>query len=212
MASFTHTLPANTPETGLLALIDQLNGDDTVDGILVQLPLLEQIDAQAVIDAIDPAKDVDGFMSSTPASYTGGAAWCHALGCAMLLKDVRRPRRPAVILGRLNIVGKFDGATAVGRKLHRHLAHSRTRDLAGECRQADILAAAVGRPEMVRGEWIKPGAAVIDVGINRIDAPDKGPGATRLVGDVAFHEAAGVAGVIPGAGRRRADDHRLPAA
>ena len=201
MASFEHKLPAHTSEAALLALIDQLNGDDAVDGILVQLPLPEQIDAQAVINAIDPAKDVDGFhVVNAGKLSTGGDALvpCTPLGCVMLLKDCLGDLagRKAVIVGRSNIVGKPLAQLLLAENCTVTLAHSRTRDLAGECRRADILVAAVGRPEMVRGDWIKPGAAVIDVGINRVDAPDKGPGATRLVGDVAFGEAAPVAGAI----------------
>ena len=201
MASFEHKLPAHTSEAALLALIDQLNGDDAVDGILVQLPLPEQIDAQAVINAIDPAKDVDGFhVVNAGKLATGGDALvpCTPLGCVMLLKDCLGDLagRKAVIAGRSNIVGKPLALLLLAENCTVTLAHSRTRDLAGECRRADILVAAVGRPEMVRGDWIKPGAAVIDVGINRVDAPDKGPGATRLVGDVAFGEAAPVAGAI----------------
>ncbi|MED5519120.1 MAG: bifunctional methylenetetrahydrofolate dehydrogenase/methenyltetrahydrofolate cyclohydrolase FolD [Pseudomonadota bacterium] len=201
MASFEHKLPAHTSEAALLALIDQLNGDDAVDGILVQLPLPEQIDAQAVINAIDPAKDVDGFhVVNAGKLATGGDALvpCTPLGCVMLLKDCLGDLagRKAVIVGRSNIVGKPLAQLLLAENCTVTLAHSRTRDLAGECRRADILVAAVGRPELVRGDWIKPGAAVIVVGINRVDAPDKGPSATRLVGDVAFGEAAPVAGAI----------------
>ena len=201
MASFEHKLPAHTSETALLALINQLNGDDAVDGILVQLPLPKQIDAQAVINAIDPAKDVDGFhVLNAGKLATGGDALvpCTPLGCVMLLKDCLGvlAGQKAVIVGRSNIVGKPLARLLLAENCTVTLAHSRTRDLAGECRQADILVAAVGRPEMVRGDWIKPGAAVIDVGINRVDTPDKGQGATRLVGDVAFGEAAPVAGAI----------------
>ena len=201
MASFEHKLDASTSQETLLALVAELNADPAVHGILVQLPLPPQIDADAVINAIDPAKDVDGFhVVNAGKLATGGDALvpCTPLGCVMLLKDCLGDLagRKAVIVGRSNIVGKPLAQLLLAENCTVTLAHSRTRDLAGECRRADILVAAVGRPEMVRGDWIKPGAAVIDVGINRVDAPDKGPGATRLVGDVAFGEAAPVAGAI----------------
>jgi methylenetetrahydrofolate dehydrogenase (NADP+)/methenyltetrahydrofolate cyclohydrolase len=180
MASFEHKLAIETGQDELLALIRRLNEDPAVHGILVQLPLPDQIDAQAVLDAIDPAKDVDGF---------------HVLGCTMLVKDRLGELKGlnAVIVGRSNIVGKPMAMLLLAEHCTVTVAHSRTRDLPGLCRTADILVAAVGRAEMVRGDWVKPGATVIDVGINRIEAGD---GKTRLVGDVAFEEAVQVAGAI----------------
>ncbi|GHD55513.1 bifunctional protein FolD [Thalassobaculum fulvum] len=201
MHSVEHRLDADTSQETLLALIAELNADDAVDGILVQLPLPAQIDSQAVLDAIDPAKDVDGFhVVNAGRLATGGAALvpCTPLGCLLLLKDRLGDLSGlhAVVVGRSNIVGKPMAQLLLGANCTVTVAHSRTRDLAAVCRQADILVAAVGRPEMVRGDWIKPGATVIDVGINRVPAPDKGEGKTRLVGDVAFAEAAEVAGAI----------------
>ncbi len=197
--SIEHLLPAETSEADLLALIDRLNQDPGVHGILVQLPLPRQIDADRVILAIDPAKDVDGFHPLNVGHLATGVAApvpCTPLGCLILLqRDLGELKgRRALVLGRSNIVGKpmaqlllREGATVT-------VAHSQTRDLAEECRRADILVAAVGRPELVRGDWIKPGATVIDVGINRVPALE--PGKTRLVGDVAFAEAVTVAGAI----------------
>ena len=201
MHSVEHRLEAGTDQETLLALIADLNADDAVDGILVQLPLPAQIDSQAVLDAIDPAKDVDGFhVVNAGRLATGGAALvpCTPLGCLLLLKDRLGDLSGlhAVVVGRSNIVGKPMAQLLLAANCTVTIAHSRTRDLAGMCRQADILVAAVGRPEMVRGDWIKPGATVIDVGINRVPAPDRGEGRTRLVGDVAFAEAAEVAGAI----------------
>jgi methylenetetrahydrofolate dehydrogenase (NADP+)/methenyltetrahydrofolate cyclohydrolase len=201
MNSFEHRLPEDSRQETLLDLVAQLNADDAVDGILVQLPLPQQIDAQAVLDAIDPAKDVDGFhVVNAGRLATGGAALvpCTPLGCLLLLRhfggDLSGQR--AVIVGRSNIVGKPMAQLLLAENCTTVVAHSRTRDLAAECRQADILVAAVGRPEMIRGDWIKPGGTVIDVGINRIPAPERGAGKTRLVGDVAFDEAAPVAAAI----------------
>ncbi|MEQ9330177.1 bifunctional methylenetetrahydrofolate dehydrogenase/methenyltetrahydrofolate cyclohydrolase FolD [Thalassobaculum sp.] len=201
MHSVEHRLDAGTDQETLLTLIAELNADDAVDGILVQLPLPAQIDSQAVLDAIDPAKDVDGFhVVNAGRLATGGAALvpCTPLGCLLLLKDRLGDLSGlhAVVVGRSNIVGKPMAQLLLGANCTVTIAHSRTRDLAAMCRQADILVAAVGRPEMVRGDWIKPGATVIDVGINRVPAPDRGEGKTRLVGDVAFAEAARVAGAI----------------
>ena len=199
MASFAHHLSADISERDLLALIAQLNDDVTVDGILVQLPLPAQVDAAKVIDAIDPAKDVDGFHPINAGKLATGApdalVPCTPLGCLYLLKRELGDLSglDAVVVGRSNIVGKPMALLLIGESATVTVAHSRTRDLPALVRRADIVVAAVGRAEMVRGDWIKPGAAVIDVGINRI--PDDG-GKTRLVGDVAFDEAAEVAAFI----------------
>ncbi len=199
MASFEHTLSAATSQDELLALVRRLNEDPAVNGILVQLPLPKQIEAQAVLDAIDPAKDVDGFHVINAGRLMTGVGEplvpCTPLGCTMLLKDRLGDLKGlnAVIVGRSNIVGKPMAMLLLAEHCTVTIAHSRTRDLPGLCRTADILVAAVGRPEMIRGDWVKPGATVIDVGINRIDADG---GNTRLVGDVAFDEAVRVAGAI----------------
>ena len=198
MNSFKFDLPAETTEAELLARVAELNADASVHGILVQLPLPEQIDEHAVVNAIDPAKDVDGFhVINTGRLATGQDAMvpCTPRGCLMLLHDTLGELKGlrALVLGRSNIVGKPMAALLLAQHCTVTMAHSRTRDLAQECRRADILVAAVGQPEMVRGDWIKPGATVIDVGVNRIDA---GEGKTRLVGDVAYAEAAQVAGAI----------------
>tara|TARA_Y100001934_G_scaffold40163_1_gene47870 strand:+ start:55107 stop:56000 length:894 start_codon:yes stop_codon:yes gene_type:complete len=200
MRSFEHVLPENTSQVDLLALIDQLNGDDAVHGILVQLPLPDQIDEQSVIDAIDPMKDADGFhVINNGRLATGGKAMvpCTPLGCLLMLKarlgDLSG--KEAVILGRSNIVGKPMAQLLLDANCTVTICHSRTADLAATCRRADILVAAVGRSEMVRGHWIKPGAVVIDVGINRVPKPGE-DGKFRLVGDVAFDEAKKVAGAI----------------
>ena len=199
--SFEHRLPADSSQQTLLDLVAELNADDAVDGILVQLPLPAQINAQAVLDAIDPAKDVDGFhVVNAGRLATGGDALvpCTPLGCLLLLRHFvgELSGLRAVIVGRSNIVGKPMAQLLLAENCTTTIAHSRTRDLAAECRHADILIAAVGRPEMIRGDWIKPGATVIDVGINRIDAADRGTGKSRLVGDVAFAEAAPIAAAI----------------
>jgi len=198
MASFEHKLPATTSQADLLALVKQLNADRGVNGILVQLPLPKQIDPQAVLDAIDPAKDVDGFhVVNAGRLATGGEALvpCTPLGCLLLLKDRLGDLtgRRAIIVGRSNIVGKPMLQLLLGENCTVTVAHSRTRDLPAECRRAEILVAAVGKPEMVKGDWVAPGATVIDVGINRIQLPD---GKGKLVGDVAFAEAAKHAGGI----------------
>jgi methylenetetrahydrofolate dehydrogenase (NADP+) / methenyltetrahydrofolate cyclohydrolase len=198
MASFKHRLPADTTEADLLALVAALNADPAVHGILVQLPLPRHIDSARVLDAISPDKDVDGFHvinAGRLAAGLPGLVPCTPLGCLLMLKaelgDLSGAR--AVVLGRSNIVGKPMAALLLRESCTVTVAHSRTQDLAGECRRADILVAAVGRPEMVRGDWIKPGATVLDVGINRVPAAS---GKTRLVGDVAFAEAVEVAGRI----------------
>jgi methylenetetrahydrofolate dehydrogenase (NADP+)/methenyltetrahydrofolate cyclohydrolase len=197
MDSFEHKLSVETGQAELLALVNKLNADPRVNGILVQLPLPKQIDPQAVLDAIDPAKDVDGFhVVNAGRLATGGDALvpCTPLGCLMLLKDRLGDLagKRAVVVGRSNIVGKPMAQLLLGESCTVTVAHSRTRDLAGECRRAEILVAAVGRPEMVRGDWVQPGAVVIDVGINRIERDGK----TKLVGDVAYEEAVKVAGAI----------------
>ncbi|WP_407280748.1 bifunctional methylenetetrahydrofolate dehydrogenase/methenyltetrahydrofolate cyclohydrolase FolD [Aromatoleum evansii] len=198
MASFEYRLPYSVPQEKVLELIARLNDDPAVHGILVQLPLPPQVDADRVINAIRSEKDIDGFHPvNAGALATGGDGMvpCTPLGCLMLLKhrlgDLSGLR--AVVLGRSNIVGKPMAALLLRESCTVTIAHSKTRDLADECRRADILVAAVGRPRMVPGDWIKPGATVIDVGINRIDTPD---GKGRLVGDVDFDSAAEVAGAI----------------
>ena len=200
MASFEHRLPATTNEAELLRLVRQLNDDPAVHGILVQLPLPEQIREAAVINTIDPAKDVDRFhISNAGLLATGGDALvpCTPLGCLMLLKDRLGDLsgKRALVLGRSNIVGKPMAQLLIQQSCTVTVAHSRTRDLPGECQRAEIVIAAVGRPQMVPGAWIAPGATVIDVGINRIDADN---GKTRLVGDVDFDSAINhVAGITP---------------
>jgi methylenetetrahydrofolate dehydrogenase (NADP+)/methenyltetrahydrofolate cyclohydrolase len=198
MASFKHVLPADTAQAALLKLVTDLNADPDVDGILVQLPLPSHIDAQAVIDAIDPDKDVDGFHYANAGKLSIGRdalVPCTPMGCMHLIRGRHRDLAGlhAVVLGRSNIVGKPMAQLLLQADCTVTMAHSRTRDLPALCRTADILVAAVGRPEMVRGDWIKPGATVIDVGINRIGLPN---GKSRLVGDVAFAESLAVAGAI----------------
>jgi methylenetetrahydrofolate dehydrogenase (NADP+)/methenyltetrahydrofolate cyclohydrolase len=198
MASFAHRLPLDATEAELLALIKELNHDDAVDGILVQLPLPREINADRVLRAIDPAKDVDGFHPinvGLVATGTGGIVPCTPLGSMMLLRSVRAELSGlnAVIVGRSNIVGKPMAQLLLKEGCTVTVAHSKTRDLAALARTADILVAAVGRREMIRGAWIKPGAIVIDVGINRVT--DDG-GSSRLTGDVAFTEAVETAGAI----------------
>ncbi|WP_438959237.1 bifunctional methylenetetrahydrofolate dehydrogenase/methenyltetrahydrofolate cyclohydrolase FolD [Nereida sp.] len=201
MNSFVHKLDVNTSEEDLLALIEKLNNDPAVHGILCQLPLPKHLDEDLIINSISPAKDVDGFhISNVGLLGTGQKSMvpCTPLGCLMMLRDHHGSisGMNAVVIGRSNIVGKpmaqlllHDSATVT-------IAHSRTKDLADVVRAADIVVAAVGRPEMVPGDWIKQGATVIDVGINRIDAPEKGEGKTRLVGDVDYASCAEVAGAI----------------
>ena len=200
MASFEHRLPDDTPEAELLALVDSLNRDPAVHGILVQLPLPDGIDSAKVLRAIDPAKDVDGFHpENVGALWTGAPALapCTPRGCMTMLAEVHPDGlvgKRAVVVGRSNIVGKPMAALLLAQHCTVTLAHSRTQDLPGVCRGADILVAAVGRARMIEGDWVQPGATVIDVGINRIPAAEEGK--TRLVGDVDFAGASEVAGAI----------------
>lgn len=200
MRSFEHVLPASTSEATLLALIARLNADQRLDGILVQMPLPPQIDANKVIAAIDPAKDVDGFHPlNVGLLATGGAALapCTPLGCLMMLRGVHPEGLAgleAVVVGRSTIVGKPMVQLLLAESCTVTVTHSRTRDLPAVCRRADILVAAVGRPAMIRGDWVKDGATVIDVGINRVDDPVTGK--ARLRGDVAFEEVCKRAGAI----------------
>ncbi|MEP2783798.1 MAG: bifunctional methylenetetrahydrofolate dehydrogenase/methenyltetrahydrofolate cyclohydrolase FolD [Pseudoruegeria sp.] len=198
MNSYEHKLDADTAETDLLALIDQLNNDPAVHGILVQLPLPAHLNEDLVINSIDPAKDVDGFhISNVGLLGTGQKSMvpCTPLGCLMMLREHHGSLSGlnAVVVGRSNIVGKPMANLLLRDSCTVTIAHSRTKDIEALCRQADILVAAVGRPQMVTGDWIKPGATVIDVGINRIDKPE---GGTRLVGDVDFASASEIAGAI----------------
>lgn len=197
MKSIEHKLDASTSEADLLALVEQLNNDKDIHGILVQLPLPNHINEAAVINSIHYAKDVDGFhLTNVGLLNTGGdgVVPCTPLGCIMMLKDRLGDLsgKSAVVIGRSNIVGKPMAALLLKESCTVTIAHSRTQDIADVCRAADIVVAAVGRPEMVPGDWIKPGAAVIDVGINRIEREGK----TKLVGDVDFASAAAVAGAI----------------
>ncbi len=198
MRSFDHRLPATVTEADLLALVQRLNQDRAVHGILVQMPLPGGIDSAKVIAAVDPAKDVDGFHPLNVGKLSMGAPAlvpCTPLGCVMLAKTVHPSLAglEAVVVGRSNIVGKPLAQLLLRENATVTVAHSKTRDLPAVCRRADVLVAAIGRAEMIRGDWIKPGATVIDVGINRVAGES---GKTRLVGDVAFAEAAKVAGAI----------------
>jgi methylenetetrahydrofolate dehydrogenase (NADP+) / methenyltetrahydrofolate cyclohydrolase len=199
MRSFDHRLAADTSEQELIALIQKLNGDAAVHGILVQMPLPSPIDAARVIASVDPAKDVDGFHplnAGRLASGVPGLVPCTPMGCVKLAKKVHASLAglEAVVLGRSNIVGKPLFQLLLAENATVTVAHSRTRDLPALCRRADLLCAAIGRPEMVRGDWIKPGATVIDVGINRVAG--SGEQKSRLVGDVCFAEAVEIAGAI----------------
>jgi len=198
MVSFAHNLPDTTSEDELLQLVIDLNADERVDGILVQLPLPAQVNATRVIETIDPSKDVDGFHPMNAGRLATGLPAlvpCTPYGCLYLLKQELGDLKglEAVVVGRSNIVGKPMAQLLLGEHCTVTIAHSRTRDLPGVVRRADIVVAAVGRPEMVRGDWIKPGATVIDVGINRLPTED---GKGRLVGDVAYDDAVEVAGAI----------------
>ena len=198
MASFEHRLPAETSQEALMALVDGLNADDRVDGILVQMPLPGHMDDQAVLTRVDPAKDVDGFHplnAGLLATGLDGLVPCTPLGCLMLLEQELGDLsgKDAIVVGRSNIVGKPMAQLLIRASCTVTIAHSRTRDLAGAVRRADIVVAAVGRPELIRGEWLKPGATVIDVGQERVEQAD---GTRKLLGDVAFDEALEVAGAI----------------
>ena len=198
MASFEHVLPADVAQADVLALIAQLNADPAVHGILVQLPLPKGLDTEAVIAAIDPAKDVDGLHPHNAGRLAGGLSAlspCTPLGCIILTKSVRASLEglEAIVIGRSNLVGRPLVQLLLNENATVTIAHSRSRDLPGLCRRADLVYAAVGRAEMVRGDWLKPGATVIDVGITRAPAAD---GKTRLIGDVAFNEAMQIAGAV----------------
>jgi methylenetetrahydrofolate dehydrogenase (NADP+)/methenyltetrahydrofolate cyclohydrolase len=198
MASFEHMLPADVAQDQLLALITKLNRDPAVHGILVQLPLPKSLDTEKVIGAIDPAKDVDGLHPHNAGRLAAGLAAlspCTPLGCIILTRSVHPSLQGlnAIVIGRSNLVGRPLLQLLLNENVTVTIAHSRSRDLAQLCARADLVYAAVGKPEMVRGDWIKPGATVIDVGINRLSGAD---GKTRLVGDVAFQEALEVAGAI----------------
>jgi methylenetetrahydrofolate dehydrogenase (NADP+)/methenyltetrahydrofolate cyclohydrolase len=199
MASFTHQLSKDISEEELLGLIVKLNNDDAVDGILVQLPLPSHINSETVIEAIDPTKDVDGFhlinVGKLAAGMKNAFVPCTPQGCIMMLRDELGSLEGmhAVVLGRSNIVGKPMASLLLAENCTVTIAHSKTKNIAVEAARADILVAAVGRPQMIKGSWIKPGACVIDVGINRIEGDN---GKMRLVGDVDFDEAIKVAGFI----------------
>jgi methylenetetrahydrofolate dehydrogenase (NADP+)/methenyltetrahydrofolate cyclohydrolase len=199
MRSFAHRLPAETTQADLLALVRQLNADPAVHGILVQLPLPKHLNADEIIANISPDKDVDGLTVTNAGRLAAGLPGlvpCTPLGCLLLLQDVIPDLTGlnAVVIGRSNLVGKPIAQLLLQQNCTVTMAHSRTRDLAALCRSADILVAAVGKPEMVKGDWVKPGAVVIDVGINRVPAGTEGK--TKLVGDVAYAEAAQIAGKI----------------
>ena len=201
MTSLEFRLPEDTPEEVLLCKLHELNADPAVNGILVQFPVPAQISQQVVIDTIDPAKDVDGLNPANAGRLVSGLdalTPCTPLGSVILAKETLGDLtgKHAVVIGRSNLVGKPVAQLLLRENCTVTTAHSRTGDLPAMCRQADILVAAVGIPEMVKGDWVKPGACVIDVGINRIDAPEKGEGKTRLVGDVAYAEAAEIAAHI----------------
>ncbi len=201
MRSIEHRLDKSTSQADLLALIADLNNDDSVDGILVQLPLPPQIDADLVIDTIDPDKDVDGFHIQNVGRLSVGLPChipCTPYGCLLLLEDHfgDLSGKSAVIVGRSNIVGKPMAQLLLSRNCTVTIAHSRTKDLASVCRGADIIVAAVGRPEMINGDYISDGAVVIDVGINRVPAPERGAGKHRLTGDVDFASASAKAAAI----------------
>lgn len=202
--SVQHTLPADTSEDALLALVGELNRDRTIHGILVQLPLPAHIDSERIIQSIDPNKDVDGLHvvnagKLMSGDLAGGLISCTPAGAMLLVRKVHGEDLSgldALVIGRSNLFGKPMAALLLAANATVTTAHSRSRDLAGHCRRADILVAAVGRQEMVKGDWVKPGVTVIDVGITRIDAPERGPGKSRLVGDVDFAAVEPIAGAI----------------
>ena len=202
MRSITRRLPANTTQDEVEAVISDLNADPEVDGILLQLPLPSGLNEAAAIARIDPAKDVDGLTEISAGRLSLGKAGlkpCTPVGCVIFAKHALGPDlsgKSVVVLGRSILVGKPAALLFLAENCTVTIAHSRSRDLPALCRTADILVPAVGRPEMVRGDWVKPGACIIDVGINRIDAPEKGEGKTRLVGDAHFGECSEVAGHI----------------
>ena len=201
MHSEKYELPETASEAEVLALVQKLNADTAIHGILVQLPVPPHIDARKIIETISPEKDVDCFTPASVGKLTiglPGPVSCTPLGCLMLLRDTLGDLSGlhAVVVGRSNLVGKPMAQLLLRENCTVTMAHSRTKNLPAVVRQADIVIAAVGRPEMIKGDWIKPGATIVDVGINRIDAPERGEGKTRLLGDVAFGEAAAVAGAI----------------
>ncbi|MFP5076311.1 bifunctional methylenetetrahydrofolate dehydrogenase/methenyltetrahydrofolate cyclohydrolase FolD [Rhizobium sp. YIM 134829] len=207
--SVQHTLPEETTQEALAALVATLNADPAIHGILVQLPLPKHLDAEPIIQSIRPEKDVDGLHvvnagKLATGDLEGGLVSCTPAGAMVLVRQVHGDDLSglsAVVIGRSNLFGKPMATLLTAANATTTIAHSRTRDLAAVCRQADILVAAVGRPQMVKADWVKPGATVIDVGINRIDAPERGEGKTRLVGDVDFvsvQELAGVITPVPG--------------
>ena len=201
MISVEHRLSAEAEQAEVIALVERLNVDPAIDGILVQLPLPRHMDPDRVIAALDPLKDVDGLTSANAGRLAAGRPGlrpCTPAGCVLLAREALGDLTGArvVVVGRSVLVGRPAALMFLGEDCTVTLAHSRTRDLAAVCREADVLVAAVGRPELVRGDWIRPGACVLDVGINRVPAPEKGEGGTRLVGDVAFAEAQALAGWI----------------
>jgi methylenetetrahydrofolate dehydrogenase (NADP+) / methenyltetrahydrofolate cyclohydrolase len=201
MRSIHVQLPAETSQADLIARVAALSADPEVDGILVQLPLPKHIDEAAVLSTLDPAKDVDGLTEASAGKLLLGKPGlrpCTPVGCVMLARSVRPDLAGAhvVVIGRSILVGKPAALLFLEQNATITLAHSKTRDLRMVCRGADILVAAVGKPELVRGDWLRPGAIVIDVGVNRVPAPEKGEGKTRVVGDVAFAEAMAVAGAV----------------
>ncbi|MCR6501074.1 bifunctional methylenetetrahydrofolate dehydrogenase/methenyltetrahydrofolate cyclohydrolase FolD [Shinella sp. CPCC 101442] len=202
--SIQHTLPETTTQEELAALVETLNADESIHGILVQLPLPKHLNSDPIIQSIKPEKDVDGLHvvnagKVATGDLDGGLVSCTPAGAMVFVRRTHGEDLSglnAVVVGRSNLFGKPMSALLLAANATVTTAHSRTRDLAGVCRNADILVAAVGRPQMVKADWVKPGATVIDVGINRIPAPEKGEGKSRLVGDVAYDEVARVAGVI----------------
>ena len=201
MESFEHLLPADTPEADVIALVKNLNANPSVHGILCQLPMPDHIDEKKVVETIEPSKDVDGLHPMSAGRLMlgqDGLVPCTPLGTVMLAKDTLGDLtgKHAVVIGRSILVGKPVAQLLLAENCTVTMAHSRTQDLPGLCRSADILVAAVGVPQMVKGDWVKPGALVLDVGINRIDAPERGEGKTRLVGDVDYKAAKEVAGAI----------------